>query len=102
MWYSSWYFCDDSSFATLKSSSWRKGFRFAISELRAGGYWPVQYHEPGASHTRLAGSATHFLDLSETFITLKMRTLPYLEEKACVKRLLLSGGMPGSPWRTIL
>jgi len=36
----------------------------------AGGYWPTQYHEPGASHTRFAGSAAHSFDLRETRFTL--------------------------------
>ena len=38
----------------------------------------MQYHEPGASQSRLAGSAIHFLLLFETLTILKMRTLPYL------------------------
>ena len=36
----------------------------------AGGYCPTQYHEPGASHTRFAGSAAHSFDLRETRFTL--------------------------------
>ena len=65
--------------ATLKSSSCRKGLRLAISDCSAGGYCPEQYHEPGASQMRLAGSAIHFFDLRDTFMILKMRTLPYLD-----------------------
>jgi len=68
-----------------------------MSGCSAGGYWPVQYQEPGASQMRLAGSATHFLDLRETFMILKMRTLPYLEVNACVNIFWLSAGTPGSP-----
>ena len=33
----------------------------------------------------LAGSAIHSLDFLETWRILKMRTLPYLEEKTCEK-----------------
>ena len=66
--YSSWYFFECASLFTLKSSSCLKSRRFEMNDCRAGGYWPTQYHEPGASHTRLAGSAIHFLLLSETFL----------------------------------
>ena len=86
-----------SSFSTLKSSSWRKGLRLAMSDASAGGYWPVQYHEPGASQMRFFGSAIHFFDLRETLRILKMCTLPYLEVKAWRKSLVLTGGMPGVP-----
>merc|ERR1719263_1660879 len=61
-----------------------------MSHWIAGGYWPTQYHEPGASHTLLAGSATQSLLFLETERTLKIRTLPYLLVKACVYRDLSS------------
>ena len=56
----------------------------SISHWMAGGYCPTQYHEPGASHSLLAGLATQSLLFLETERTLKMRTLPYLEVKAWV------------------
>ena len=46
----------------------------------------MQYQEPGASQSRLAGSATHFFDSLETLRTLKMRTLLYLDVKTSRNR----------------
>mmetsp|Transcript_6924 Transcript_6924/g.22737 ORF Transcript_6924/g.22737 Transcript_6924/m.22737 type:complete len:236 (-) Transcript_6924:145-852(-) len=85
-WYSLSYASSSLLRLVLKSSSCAKFFRRAMSGASAGGYWPTQYHDPGASHLRLAGSATHFFDLSETRRTLKMRTFPYREVKTCWKR----------------
>merc|ERR1712087_713806 len=62
----------------LKSSNCLKFLRFAISFPRAGGYCPTQYQLPGASQTRLAGSATQAFDSFDTFRTLKIRIRPYL------------------------
>ena len=49
-----------------------------------------------------SGLAIQSLDFFETLRTLKMRTLPYLDVKACVKRSLDSGGTFGWPCCTIL
>ena len=49
--------------------------RLEISSRRAGGYWPTQYQDPGASQMRFAGSRVHCFAVLLTFNTLKMRTL---------------------------
>jgi hypothetical protein len=54
----------------LKSSSCRKSFLRDNILLTPGRDWPRLNQEPEASYTRLAGSATHFLDSSETPIIL--------------------------------
>lgn len=61
------------------ASSCLNAFFFLNSSSSAGGYWPVQYHEPGASQILLAGSSTQSLDFLEVLSTLKMRTLLYLQ-----------------------
>ena len=59
----------------LKSSSCAKSMRLEISSRRAGGYWPTQYQDPGASQMRFAGSRVHCFEVLDTLRTLKMRTL---------------------------
>lgn len=64
--YSSWYLAALSSFFTLKSSNWAKAFFLARIFSRAGGYWPEQYHEPGASQILLAGLLEYSFDVFDT------------------------------------
>ena len=66
-WYSSWFF----PFFALKSSSCVKASFFSISLLSAGGYWPTQYHEPGASQIRFSEEEIHALLFLDTLFTLK-------------------------------
>merc|ERR1740139_1467657 len=86
----------------LKSSSCAKDFLFSISGISAGGYWPMQYQLPGASHTRLAGSATQSLDSCEMFRTWKTRMRPYLVVWTSLHNFGLSLTLGFTLWFTAL